>query len=63
MFLCVLFKKTKTLLCPIVYSATVTFLYAFTPVKPILSEYVILIWIVPYMFFALILQLYMAERI
>jgi hypothetical protein len=61
-FLCIFFEKVKTLLCPIVYSATVTFLYTFTPLKPISSEYSILIWIVPYIFFVLILQIYKVEK-
>lgn len=38
-FLCFLFAETKTLLCPIAFSATVTLLQTFTPLQAMSSEY------------------------
>jgi membrane protease YdiL (CAAX protease family) len=37
-FLGALFKKTKTLLCPVIYNAGITILTAITPIKPIANK-------------------------
>jgi membrane protease YdiL (CAAX protease family) len=62
-FLCFLFKKTKTLLCPIIYSASVTLLYTFTPLKPISSEYAIVFLVIPYIFFVPLVYFLRVERV
>ena len=58
-FLCILFKKTETLLCPILYSASVIFLDTITPLKPISSEYTHITSIVLYILFILMSQYYL----
>lgn len=62
-FLGIFFKKTKTLICSITYSTSATFLYTFTPLKPITSEYAILILVIPYIFFVLIMQFFRVKRV
>lgn len=61
-FLCILFKKTKTLICPILYSASVIFLDAITPLKPISSEYAHITSIVLYIFFILMSKYHLNEE-
>jgi membrane protease YdiL (CAAX protease family) len=39
-FLGILFRRTKTLLCPITFYSTVLILKSVTPIKPVTSEYV-----------------------
>jgi hypothetical protein len=42
-FLGILFKKTGTLICPISFYSTVSFLYYFTPLKLIAIEYIVIL--------------------
>jgi hypothetical protein len=60
-FLSVLFRKTRTLLCPIAYSATTAFLYAFTPLKAVEGQYSIPFMTLPYVLFILVTDLLVPE--
>jgi membrane protease YdiL (CAAX protease family) len=60
-FLSVLFRRTKTLLCPVTYSASAAFLYVFTPIKAVTHQYAILFMTLPYVFFILVTELFMSE--
>jgi len=61
-FLAIFFKKTKTLLCPITYSASASLLYAVTPLKPIAAEYTSMILVLVYIFLTPIMQLFWIDE-
>jgi membrane protease YdiL (CAAX protease family) len=60
-FLCILFVKTRTLLCPIVYFTSVASLQRFTPLVVTAREYEALFVIVTYVFLVLVVQLLIVE--
>ena len=61
LFLCLFFRETKTLLCPIAFVATVTILKAFTPLEPTSIEYTTLVSLMCYVFLVPIMQMFIAE--
>jgi membrane protease YdiL (CAAX protease family) len=60
-FLCFLFAETKTLLCPIAFSATVTLLQTFTPLQAASSQYSSLLAVITYAVLVMIMQSYVAH--
>jgi membrane protease YdiL (CAAX protease family) len=57
-FLCFLFTETKTLLCPIAFSATVTLLQTFTPLQATSSEYSTALAVITYVVLVPVMQSY-----
>lgn len=57
LFLCALFRKTKTFLCTATFSASVISLYHLTPLVVVAKEYDILFMVAPYIFLALLVRL------
>jgi membrane protease YdiL (CAAX protease family) len=60
-FLCFFFKETKTLLCPIVFAATVTILQTFTPLQPTATDYATVVSILCYIALTLIMHVLISE--
>jgi membrane protease YdiL (CAAX protease family) len=61
-FLCFLFAETKTLWCPIAFSATVTLLQTFTPLQVTSgSQYSTLLPIITYAVLILLMEFFVAE--
>ena len=60
-FLCFLFAETKTLWCPIAFSATVTLLQTFTPLQAASDQYATLLPIITYAVLILLMQSFVAE--
>lgn len=60
-FLCFLFTETKTLLCPIAFSATVTLLQTFTPLQLPFGEYPTAVAVITYAVLVLVMQSYVSH--
>jgi membrane protease YdiL (CAAX protease family) len=60
-FLCFFFREAKTLLCPIVFPATVTLLEEFTPLEPTAKDYITLVSLLSYIFLVVIMEAFMDE--
>jgi len=58
-FLCFLFRETKTLLCPIAFATIVTLLETFTPLEPTATEYTTLVSLMCYIFLVPIMHAFM----
>jgi hypothetical protein len=61
LFLCVFFRETKTLLCPIAFAATAKILMTITPLEPTAVGYTTLVSIICYVFLVPIMQMFVAE--
>jgi membrane protease YdiL (CAAX protease family) len=59
-FLCFLFAETKTLVCPIAFSGTVTLLQTFTPLQPASSQYSALLAVITYAVLIPVMQSFVA---
>jgi membrane protease YdiL (CAAX protease family) len=59
-FLSMFFLRTKTLLCPITYSASIVILYIITPLRALAAEYIPLVQIATYVFLIPLMQFLVA---
>jgi len=60
-FLCFLFAETKTLFCPIAFSATVTLLQTFTPLQAASSQYSTLLPVITYAILIPVMQSFTSQ--
>lgn len=60
-FLCFLFRETETILCPIVFTATVILLETFTPLRAISTEYSVSLTIIVYVVLVPIMQVFVGD--
>lgn len=60
-FGCFFFKETKTLMCTIAFSATATWLTAFTPLRATATEYTTMVSTLLYIFLVPIMQSFVEE--
>ncbi len=60
-FLCFFFKEAKTILCPVVFTATVGLLMTFTPLEALNRDYTLALSIVAYVILIPIMQSFVAD--
>jgi membrane protease YdiL (CAAX protease family) len=60
-FLCAFFKESKTLLCPIAFTATVEMLKLFTPLEALTGDYTLPLMIVTYVILIPVMQSFVGD--